>query len=224
MGVRRALHPVQVPRTPAPHRAQPSRPAQPAGPVPAGRPAGRTRPGGARADPADGRGVRLSLTAAGRALQRQIGRRHARSVARAMTAGLTRLNSPARNDLPETGLGQRLQRGPDPMSTERFRLVVVSAGTSDPSSTRLLADRAADRVQGPGGPARPRGDGQRHRAARDRRRHLHRAGLPAGYAKAAAGDHRAWRGRRHHRRRAGLQGRPEPACSPRSSTYWTTTC
>jgi FMN reductase len=33
------------------------------------------------------------------------------------------------------------------MSTERFRLVVVSAGTSDPSSTRLLADRTADRVQ-----------------------------------------------------------------------------
>jgi DNA-binding MarR family transcriptional regulator len=42
------------------------------------------------ADPADGRGVRLSLTDAGRALQRQIGRPHARSVARAMTAGLTR--------------------------------------------------------------------------------------------------------------------------------------
>lgn len=41
------------------------------------------------ADPADGRGVRLSLTGAGRALQRRIGRRHARSVARAMTAGLT---------------------------------------------------------------------------------------------------------------------------------------
>jgi DNA-binding MarR family transcriptional regulator len=40
-------------------------------------------------DPADGRGVRLSLTAAGQARQRQIGRRHARSVARAMTAGLT---------------------------------------------------------------------------------------------------------------------------------------
>ena len=32
------------------------------------------------------------------------------------------------------------------MSTERFRLVVVSAGTSDPSSTRLLADHTADRV------------------------------------------------------------------------------
>ena len=39
-------------------------------------------------DPADGRGVRLSLTDAGRARQRQIGRRHARGVARAMTARL----------------------------------------------------------------------------------------------------------------------------------------
>jgi DNA-binding MarR family transcriptional regulator len=41
-----------------------------------------------RADPADGRGVRLALTAAGRDLQHQVGRRHARSVARALTAGL----------------------------------------------------------------------------------------------------------------------------------------
>jgi DNA-binding MarR family transcriptional regulator len=41
-------------------------------------------------DPADGRGVRLSLTAAGRSRQHEIGRRHARDVARAMTAGLTR--------------------------------------------------------------------------------------------------------------------------------------
>jgi DNA-binding MarR family transcriptional regulator len=40
-------------------------------------------------DPADGRGVRLSLTAAGRLLQRQVGRWHARSVAQAMTAGLS---------------------------------------------------------------------------------------------------------------------------------------
>lgn len=40
------------------------------------------------ADPADRRGVRLSLTDAGRALQRQIGRRHARSVARALSAVL----------------------------------------------------------------------------------------------------------------------------------------
>jgi DNA-binding MarR family transcriptional regulator len=41
-------------------------------------------------DPADGRGVRLSLTAAGRAVQREVGRQHARSVARGMTAGLSR--------------------------------------------------------------------------------------------------------------------------------------
>lgn len=41
------------------------------------------------ADPRDRRGVRLSLTDAGRARQRQVGRRHARSVARAVTAELT---------------------------------------------------------------------------------------------------------------------------------------
>jgi DNA-binding MarR family transcriptional regulator len=42
-----------------------------------------------RPDPADGRGVRLSLTDAGRDIQHQIGRRHARSVARAVTAELS---------------------------------------------------------------------------------------------------------------------------------------
>ena len=41
-----------------------------------------------QADPADGRGVRLSLTDAGRTVQHQIGRRHARSVASAMMARL----------------------------------------------------------------------------------------------------------------------------------------
>ena len=41
-----------------------------------------------RPDPADGRGVRLSLTDAGRDMQRQIGRRHARSIARVLTAEL----------------------------------------------------------------------------------------------------------------------------------------
>jgi DNA-binding MarR family transcriptional regulator len=41
-----------------------------------------------RPDPADGRCVLLSLSDGGRIAQRQIGRRHARSVARAMTAGL----------------------------------------------------------------------------------------------------------------------------------------
>ncbi len=40
-------------------------------------------------DPADGRGVRLALTASGRDRQHGIGRRHARDVAQAMTAGLT---------------------------------------------------------------------------------------------------------------------------------------
>jgi DNA-binding MarR family transcriptional regulator len=39
-------------------------------------------------DPTDGRGVLLSLTEAGQAVQRQIGGQHARGVARAMTAGL----------------------------------------------------------------------------------------------------------------------------------------
>jgi FMN reductase len=33
----------------------------------------------------------------------------------------------------------------NPKEAERFRLIVVSAGTSDPSSTRLLADRTAER-------------------------------------------------------------------------------
>ncbi len=41
-------------------------------------------------DPADGRGVLLSLTYAGQVRQREVGRRHARSVARALTDGLSR--------------------------------------------------------------------------------------------------------------------------------------
>ncbi len=40
-------------------------------------------------DPADRRGVLLSLTGAGRARQREIGREHGRSVARAMSASLS---------------------------------------------------------------------------------------------------------------------------------------
>jgi len=43
---------------------------------------------GRQPDPADGRSVLLSLTGAGRAVQRRVGRGHARSVAQAMTAGL----------------------------------------------------------------------------------------------------------------------------------------
>lgn len=41
-------------------------------------------------DAQDGRGVRLSLTDAGRVLQRRVGRRHARGIARAVTAALDR--------------------------------------------------------------------------------------------------------------------------------------
>jgi DNA-binding MarR family transcriptional regulator len=41
------------------------------------------------ADDRDHRGVRLSLTGDGRAVQHRVGRRHARSVAQAMLAGLT---------------------------------------------------------------------------------------------------------------------------------------
>jgi len=41
------------------------------------------------ADPRDGRGVGLSLTGEGRAVQRRIGRRHGRSVAEAMLGGLS---------------------------------------------------------------------------------------------------------------------------------------
>jgi DNA-binding MarR family transcriptional regulator len=40
-------------------------------------------------DPADRRGVRLELTGAGRTVQRRIGQRHARGVARALTAALS---------------------------------------------------------------------------------------------------------------------------------------
>lgn len=40
-------------------------------------------------DDQDRRGVRLSLTDEGRAVQRRVGRRHGRSVAQAMLAGLT---------------------------------------------------------------------------------------------------------------------------------------
>jgi DNA-binding MarR family transcriptional regulator len=42
-----------------------------------------------KADPGDRRGLLLSLTESGRTVQRQIGRQHARGVARAMTAALS---------------------------------------------------------------------------------------------------------------------------------------
>jgi DNA-binding MarR family transcriptional regulator len=42
-----------------------------------------------RSDPADGRGLHLSLTAAGRATQREVGRRHGRVVAEVLSAELS---------------------------------------------------------------------------------------------------------------------------------------
>jgi len=42
-------------------------------------------------DPSDGRGVRLALTADGKAVQHRIGRRHGRSVAQSMLSGLEKL-------------------------------------------------------------------------------------------------------------------------------------
>ncbi len=54
-----------------------------------------------RPDPADGRGVLVSLTAAGADRQRQIGRQHARSVARTLTASLDRAELTALKSLCE---------------------------------------------------------------------------------------------------------------------------
>jgi FMN reductase len=102
------------------------------------------------ADSRDLRTVRLSLTDDGRALQRRVGRRHARSVARAMRSELT----PAELDQ-LTAICAKLTSHPGPLGSKKMsnppqdsplNLVVVSAGTSDPSSTRLLADRTAQRV------------------------------------------------------------------------------
>ena len=62
------------------------------------------------ADPADGRGVRLSLTDAGRAAQREVGQRHARDVTRAMharvgTDDLERLTAICRRLAADVGTG-----------------------------------------------------------------------------------------------------------------------
>ena len=108
-------------------------------------------------DPADGRSVLLSLTGEGRAVQRRIGRRHARGVARAMTAGLSpgelaqletmclKLAAAGRGEKDEND--ENDEKGDtEPVSSGAFSLAVVSAGTGDPSATRLLADRTAERA------------------------------------------------------------------------------
>jgi DNA-binding MarR family transcriptional regulator len=58
-----------------------------------------------QADPADGRGVQISLTDAGREVRQRIGRRHARSVAAAMMA---RLNADELRQL--EAIGRKLGR------------------------------------------------------------------------------------------------------------------
>ena len=103
-----------------------------------------------RADPADGRGVRLSLTARrpGPAAPDRAPARPQRRPGHDRRAHPDRTR-PAGNDLPEAGRS-RTRTGTCPMNApaeaEPFRLAVVSAGTSDPSSTRLLADRTAERA------------------------------------------------------------------------------
>ena len=75
-------------------RAEPARPAQPARPVPDGRPAGRARAGRARGRP--GRRPRRPARRSPRRAGRSSGGRaasHARTVSRAMTAGLSPTNS-----------------------------------------------------------------------------------------------------------------------------------
>ena len=107
-GVRRALHAVQVPRTRAPDRAEPPRPAQPAGPVPPGGPAGRARPGGA-ARRSRRRARRPALAHRRRPDQAARDRPPARPRRGPRHDGRAdpRRTGPAGNDLPETGLGQR---------------------------------------------------------------------------------------------------------------------
>jgi DNA-binding MarR family transcriptional regulator len=105
------------------------------------------------ADPADGRGVRLSLTDAGRALQRQIGRRHARDVARAMTAELT----PAElRQLTEICLKLAAAT---PASGENER--DIQAGDRQRRHQRPVFDRAARRPGGRPCPG-PRGQARQH--------------------------------------------------------------
>ena len=78
----------------------------------------------------DARACLIRLTPAGAATQRRIGRVHARHVAEAMTR--TPRSRGART-APRSEWEADLMR----------RLVIVSAGTSQPSTTRMLADRIA---------------------------------------------------------------------------------
>jgi DNA-binding MarR family transcriptional regulator len=70
-------------------------------------------------DPDDGRSVLVSLTEAGRALQRQVGRQHARSVARVLTAALDR------SDLHQLEtIGRALAGEPAPLANENEDMTI----------------------------------------------------------------------------------------------------
>ena len=140
-GVRRPLHAVQVPGADPADRTEPARAAQPAGPVPHGGPAGgprahrpRAGPGGRPRHPARAHRRRPGAAAQDRPPPRS--RRRPRHDRRTHPGRAP----PARRDLPEASKEQH-------MTNETFRVAVVTAGTSDPSSTRLLADRVAQRVE-----------------------------------------------------------------------------
>ena len=122
-------------------RTEPARAAQPAGPVPDGGPAGgprarrsRAGPGGRPRRPA--RAHRRGPGAAAQDRPPSRSRRRPRDDRRTHPGRAP----PARRDLPEASKEQH-------MTNETFRVAVVTAGTSDPSSTRLLADRVAQRVE-----------------------------------------------------------------------------
>src|SRR3984957_10555613 len=149
-GVRRPLHAVQVPRADQADRSQPARAAQPARPVPAGGPVGRAgagaadrRPQGPAHRPARADGRRPGAAAPRRPPARPLGR------ARDAIGAHPGRARPADSDLRQIDshpgpLGRKNMS--NPTQDDPLNLVVVSAGTSDPSSTRLLADRTAQRV------------------------------------------------------------------------------
>lgn len=89
------------------------------------------------ADSADGRGVLLSLTSEGMALQRRIGRRHARSVAGAMTGPLSQA------ELGQlTAICQKLVDGVDGADRRRDRIDVVDGpSTTQERGQRFIDDR-----------------------------------------------------------------------------------
>ena len=111
-------------------------------------------------DPHDARACRIRLTPAGIDAQRRVGAAHGRHVAAAMTRTLSRDQLAVLRDLCRALIRAPNNTSPThgdhggrqvmtPSTTpdgnghgrEPARLVVVSAGISDPSSTRLLADR-----------------------------------------------------------------------------------